>query len=131
MCTLNYLFRDKQLAEIDQAVNALKTMEDSDSILNFNKDESFLLVYQTKLQSDWLQRFGNTITCMDAVYKTLRYGFPCFFLVVKTSVGVGRVVATIIPQFETEELIAEGLRVIKSWNPLWYFMTDKSAQELG
>lgn len=127
-------FRDKQLAEIDQAVCALKTVEDSDNILNFSKDESFLLVYQTKLQSDWLQRFGNVITCMDAVYKTLRYGFPCFFLVVKTSIGIGRVVATVIPQFETEELIGEGLRVIKSWNPLWspkYFMTDKSAQELG
>ena len=39
-----------------------------------------------------------------ATDKTLRYGFPCFFLVVKTSIGVGRVVATIIPQFETEEL---------------------------
>ena len=71
---------------------------------------------------------------MDAVYKTLRYGFPCFFLVVKISIGIGRVVATVIPQFETEELIGEGLRVIKSWNPLWspkYFMTDKSTQELG
>ena len=127
-------FRDKKLAEIDQAVCALKTVEDSDNILNFSEDESFLLVYQTKLQSDWLQRFGNVITCMDAVYKTLRYGFPCFFLVVKTSIGIGRVVATVIPQFETEELIGEGLRVIKLWNPLWspkYFMTDKSAQELG
>ena len=71
---------------------------------------------------------------MDAVYKTLRYGFPCFFLVIKTSIGIGRVVGTIIPQFETEELIAKGLSVIKSWNRSWspkYFMTDKSAQELG
>ena len=114
-------------------MNALKTIEESDTI-NFSKEESFLLVYQTKLQSDWLQKFGNTITCMDAVYKTLRYGFPCFFLVIKTSIGIGRVVGTIIPQFETEELIAEGLSVIKSWNRSWspkYFMTDKSAQELG
>ena len=127
------LFRDKHLAEIDLAVNALKTIEESDTI-NFSKEESFLLVYQTKLQSDWLQKFGNTITCMDAVYKTLRYGFPCFFLVIKTSIGIGRVVGPIIPQFETEELIAEGLSVIKSWNRSWspkYFMTDKSAQELG
>ena len=120
------------LTEIDKAVKSLKAIEDS--FIDLKQDSSFLLVYQTKLQSDWLKRFGNTITCMDAVYKTLRYGFPCFFLVVKTSIGVGRVVGTIIPQFETEELIAEGLQVIKKWNPLWspkYFMTDKSAQELG
>ena len=38
---------------------------------------------------------------------------------------------TIIPQYETEEFIQEGL---KEWNPGWspqFFMTDKSAQELG
>lgn len=71
---------------------------------------------------------------MDAVYKTLRYGFPCYFLVIKTSIGVGRVVGTIIPQYETEELIAEGLKIIQQWSPQWnpkYFMTDKSPQELG
>ena len=68
---------------------------------------------------------------MDAIYKTLKYGFPCFFLVAKTAIGKGR---TIIPQYETEELIAEGLTVISSWNPGWcpdFFMTDKSAQELS
>ena len=70
---------------------------------------------------------------MDATYITLRYGFRCFFLVVKTAPGIGRVVGTIIPQYETEEFIQEEL---KEWNPGWspqFFMTDKlkSAQELG
>ena len=93
-----------------------------------------MLVYQTKKQGEWLEHYGNVITCMDAVYKTLRYGFPCYFLVVKTSIGVGRVVGTIIPQYETEKLIAEGLKIIQQWSPQWnpkYFMTDKSPQELG
>ena len=70
---------------------------------------------------------------MDATYKTLRYGFPCFFLVVKTALGIGRVVGTIIPQYETEEFIQEELQKLKEWNPGWspqFFMTDKSAQEL-
>ena len=122
------------MTEIDEAVKALKAAEDAEAFINFDTDESFLLVYQTRRQSEWLQQYGSTITCMDAVYKTLRYGFPCFFLVVKTSVGVGRVVGTIIPQYETEALITEGLRIIREWNPQWspkYFMTDKSAQELG
>ena len=84
-----------------------------------------MLVYQTKKQGKWLEHYGNVITCMDAVYKTLRYGFPCYFL-------VGRVVGTIIPQYETEKLIAEGLKIIQQWSPQWnpkYFMTDKSPQE--
>ena len=46
---------------------------------------------------------------MDATYKTLRYGFPCFSLVVKAALGVGRVVGIIVPQYETEEFIQEGL----------------------
>ena len=67
-------------------------------------------------------------------YRTTKYGFPCFFLTVKTSLGIGRVVATIIPQHESEKLLAQGLRVIKEWNPSWsqgFSMTDKSSVELG
>ena len=79
-------------------------------------------------------RYGNDVTCMDAIHKTAKYGFPCFFLVVRTSLGIGCVVETIVPQYETEELITEGLSTIKKWNPDWkpqFFMTDKSSAELG
>ena len=68
---------------------------------------------------------------------SLKYGnmvtFPCFFLVIKTFIGVGRVVGTIIPQFETTEMICEGLKTLKAWNLLWnpkFIMTDKSSAEL-
>ena len=121
------------LKQIHQAVKNLHEAE-SEGLIIPDADQSFLLVLQTKQQSNWLQQYGNTITCMDATYKTLRYGFPCFFLVVKTALGIGRVVGTIIPQYETEELIQEGLQKLKEWNPGWsprFFMTDKSAQELG
>ena len=57
-----------------------------------------------------MKEYGNIITLMDGIYRTTKYGFPCFFLTVKTSLGLGRVVATIIPQYESEELLAEGLR---------------------
>jgi len=43
-------------------------------------------------------------------------------------------VATIIPECEMEESIQESLQKLKEWNPGWspqFFMTDKSAQELG
>ena len=96
-------------------------------------ESCFLLVLQTPHQQRLLVKYGNIVTCMDAIYRTTKYAFPCFFVVVKTSLGIGQVVATIIPQYETTELITEGLKVLKSWNPAWnpsYFMTDKSAQEL-
>ncbi len=71
---------------------------------------TFLLVLQTRQQQHLLQTYGNTMTMMDAVYRTTKYGFPCFFLTVKTSIGIGRVVGTIITQYENEELLTEGLR---------------------
>ena len=54
---------------------------------------------------------------MDAIYRTTKYGFPWFFLTVKTSLGIGRVVATIIPQNENEDMLTEGLQILKQWNP--------------
>lgn len=123
----------KLLKETDEAVTRLSD-PDSEELITFNEQQPFLLVLQTRQQSKWLEQYGNTITCMDATYKTLRYGFPCFFLIVKTSLGIGRVVGTIIPQYETEELITAGLQKLSDWNPPWsprFFMTDKSTQELG
>ena len=99
-----------------------------------NKEDSFLLVMQTQHQQTLLRKYGNIVTLMDGVYRTTKYGFPCFFLVVKTSLGMGRVVGTIIPQQENEVLLAEGLKIIKEWNSDWsplYTMTDKSSIELG
>ena len=39
------------------------------------------------------------------LYKTSKYNFFFFFLTVKTSVGIGQVVASIITKFETEEML--------------------------
>ncbi len=82
-----------------------------------------------------MKKYGNSITLMDAIYRTTKYGFPCFFLTVytRTSIGTGMVIATIIPQHENEDMITEGLSILKQWNPEWspkYSMTDKSDAEL-
>ena len=53
---------------------------------------------------------------------------------VRTSIGIGHVVGTIIPQYENKELITEGLSILTQWNPDWkprFFMMDKSSVELG
>ncbi len=81
-----------------------------------------------------MKKYGNSITLMDAIYRTTKYGFPCFFLTVRTSIGTGMVIATIIPQHENEDMITEGLSILKQWNPEWspkYSMTDKSDAELN
>jgi len=54
------------LSEIDKSVITLKT----DEYVDLSKEDSFLLVYQTMKQKEWLERYGNIITCMDGVYKT-------------------------------------------------------------
>ena len=68
---------------------------------------------QTKHQQELLEKYGNVVTLMDSVYRTTKYGFLCFFVTVKTSLGMGRVVATIIPQYENEQVLTEGLQVLK------------------
>lgn len=88
-CWLDYsiayatLRHQEKLDEINDAVKHLHEAE-CEEFTGSDAEQSFLLVLQPKQQSRWLQRYGNTITCMDATYKTLRYGFPCFFLYAKT-----------------------------------------------
>ena len=121
---------------MDEIQTAVRQLEKTSLIDNSSPElapQQFLLVVQTPQQQKWLKSYGNIVTCMDAIYKMNRYAFPCFFLVVKTSIGKGGVVGTIIPQFETTNLIAKGLNILKLWNPSWgpkFFMTDKSAAEL-
>lgn len=92
---------------MDAIQTAVKQLEQDTLIQESSHDElppeQFLLVVQTPQQQKWLNTYGSIVTCMDAIYKTNRYAFPCFFLVVKTSIGKGRVVATITPQFETTD----------------------------
>lgn len=98
--------------QIQKAVDTLESdllIEDTSVDV---KLRSFLLVIQTLQQQKWLNTYGNVVTCMDAIYKSNKYAFPCFFVVVKTSIGIGRVVGTIIPQFETTEMICEGLKML-------------------
>ena len=49
------------------------------------------------------------------------------YLVINTSMDMGCAVGTIIPQYEIEALVTEGLRILNGWNLVWnpkLFMTD-------
>ena len=66
----------------------------------------FLLVMHTARERELLVNYGNTVMLMDAIIQNMQVQlFFCFFLTVKTSVGIGQVVASTITKFETEEML--------------------------
>ena len=102
--TANYLFRpfNKSSSESNAEV----------------PEQSLLWVHQEVWQQDLLFRYGNTITMIDATYKTTKYDLPLFFVCVKTNHGYC-VAAEFISQNECATAIQEPLEVLKTWNPQW------------
>ena len=95
--------------------------------------QTLLYVHQEPWQQQLLKRYGNTISLMDATYKTTKYELALFFIAVKTNVGYS-VVGEFVVQSETTEQVAEALSILSSWNPEWqppFFMTDFSEAEIG
>ena len=68
---------------ISEAVHCIADMEKVESqenfVTGFGKDDvlsaksTFLLVIQTKFQKELLLKYGNTISMMDAIYRTTKY----------------------------------------------------------
>lgn len=83
-------------------------------------------------QQDLLLRYGNTITMIDATYKTTKYDLPVF-VCVKTNHGYC-VVAEFISQNECATTIQEALEVLKTRNPQCqpgFFMCDYNEAEIA
>ena len=97
------------------------------------KEQTFLYIHQDEWQRELLTTYGNTITLMDATYKTTKYSIPLFFLCVKTNVNY-MVVAEFVLQAENADHIYEALSIVKSWTPNWdpkYFITDYSDAKIS
>ena len=95
-------------------------------------EQTLMWVHQTSWQREMLSKYGNTMTLIDATYKTTLYDLALFFITVRTNVGY-IVAAEFILQTETSEQIEEALNILKSWNPDWsprYFMSDYSEAEI-
>ncbi len=95
-------------------------------------EQSLLYVHQEPWQQTLMVKYGNTISLMDATYKTTKYELALFFVAVKTNVGY-TAVADFVLQSETAEQIREALQILSSWNPTWqppYFMVDYSEAEI-
>ena len=78
-------------------------------------------------------KYGNTISLIDATYKTTRYDLPLFFICVRTNVGYC-VVAEFVIQDETTQQILETLAILRGWNAEWnppFFLCDYSEAEIS
>ena len=96
-------------------------------------EETLLYIQQEDWQKELVTRYGNTVTLMDATYKTTKYSIPLFVVCVKTNVSYS-VVAEFIIQSETTDCINEALSILKSWNPKWeleFYITDYPDVEIA
>jgi len=78
-----------------------------------------------------LTKYGNTMSLINATYKTTLYDVPLFFIAVRTNAGYV-VAAGFIVQSEASQYIEEAI-IVKKWNPEWnlkYFMCDYSDAEI-
>ena len=73
--------------------------------------QTLLWIHQEEWQQNLMIRYGNTMSLIDATYKTTKYDLPLFFVTVRTNIGY-KVVAHFIIQSETTEQILEALRLI-------------------
>ena len=89
--------------------------DEHDTTEEGNLTQTLLYVHQEPWQQQLLRRYGNTISLMDATYKTTKYELASFFLAVKTNVGYS-VVGEFVVQSETADQIAEALSILSSWN---------------
>ena len=64
---LKQAHREERLDMVKQELSSFLHQNDKDPLMNF------LLVLQTKLQKKWMTTYGNTVTLMDAIYKTNKY----------------------------------------------------------
>ena len=124
----SFFFRPfRSSSQNEQDADDIKTCGEQTS------EETLLYVQQENWQKELLTCYGNTVTLMDATYKTTKYSIPLFFVCVKTNVSYS-VVAEFIIQSETTEYICEALSILKSWNPKWnpqFYLTDYSDAEIA
>lgn len=88
--------------------------EKDDEALGTEKN-SFLFIHQSKQQQQQLLKKYGELILIDAMYKTTKYAFPLFLLVVFTNVSYVPI-AEFIVEAERTENILEALQIIKSWN---------------
>jgi hypothetical protein len=110
------------------AINFLEIADKS------NPRANFTWVYQSRFMQYIMAMYGNDLTCIDATYKTTKYGLPLFTLVTVDNSKQGRLMCAFVLQNEETATIANALRIIRKFNPMFNpscVMLDKSSAEIG
>ncbi|XP_064482471.1 uncharacterized protein LOC135395156 [Ornithodoros turicata] len=135
--TSHFFFRPYRSSEhIEQNSPDLSCASGSDDILSLvSKEctEKLLFCYQSAFMKSLMQKYADTVVCLDATHKTTDYALPLFLLAVETPVGYMNV-GIFITQFETAECISEALRIFKQWCPSFspmFWMVDYSIAEIN
>jgi len=81
-------------------------------------EQTLLWAHQTQWQREMLTKYSNTMSLIDATYKTTLYDVPLFFIAVRTNAGYV-VAAEFIVQSEASQYIEEAINIVKKWNPEW------------
>ena len=95
--------------------------------------QKLIWIHQEEWQQKLCLKYGNTISLIDATYKTTKYDLPLFFVCVRTNVGYC-VVAEFVIQDETTQQILEALAILRGWNAEWnppFFLCDYSEAEIS
>lgn len=96
-------------------------------------EETLLFCYQSPFMKAMMEKYGRSVSCLDATNKTTSYALPLFLIVVKTPHGY-LTVGAFVTQFETGTCISEALKVFREWNPDFspeYWMIDYSQAEIN
>ena len=124
-----------QVEELLEKLEASEDWEDLDDInINVNTESVKLcFVYQSKEMGRLYRKYGCNLVLLDATHKICKYTIPLYLLVVQTNVNF-QVVAVIVVEDESSELLTQALGIVQSWNPdvqPKYAMTDFDTAEIS
>lgn len=71
-----------------------------------NAGDNFLFIHQEEWQRRLMKLYGNTVTLLDATYRTTKYSLPLFMVVVRTNVEY-----IPVAEFVTEDETSESIKV--------------------
>lgn len=109
------------IPEVQELLNKLEASEDWDEFddinINFStEDVKLCFVYQSDEMARLYRKYAVNLILLDATHKICKYTIPLYLLVVQTNVNF-QVVAIIIVEDESSELLTQALDIVKGWNP--------------
>ena len=79
--TTLFFFRPFKKKDAKQVLKEIQNENQTETEKTVNEfDQSLLYIHQEKWQQDLMLKYGNTISLIDATYRTTKYELPLFFV---------------------------------------------------